>query len=499
MTATGLPSGSGADTVTDPSSAPDHEDPSPATPGAVASSIPTTTEVPAVTVESGSPTVAEPASTVDEGPSPGGSLDQPDTSDVPPIPASDTSASEAAQPVVRRRRASGGTPSNAPRRRRSRLIALQVGTSIVFIALVVGLAWVGYTASRRITAGENLDVRDPNEPNYVAEVKPTPVDLVAFTGPDNRLAAAAVVTAGAGGKGGTVVPIPADVASVGADGQVGVPMGAELDQGGIDQLRTAIGDELTFGFSGADVVSAETLASLANVAGPITIALPDNLTEADPNGGPDQVRYRAGDLTLQPAEVAPFLAFKGQGEPVSNQALRAQSLLEALLNGLKGKDLSSLSSSDSGDGGFVGLLPDLVAGDMVFDQVPLSETLLPDTGWKATVVDSKALPSFVGRVVPFPTSSSPGQRARVRLLNGTSDKEATQRLAPKVVGAGGEIALIGNADSLDEPTSRVEYAIPEAKPAADAIAAALGIKAIRAGSELGSVDVNVIVGKDLAS
>ena len=104
MTATGLPSGSGADTVTDPSSAPDHEDPSPATPGAVASSIPTTTEVPAVTVESGSPTVAEPASTVDEGPSPGGSLDQPDTSDVPPTPASDTSASEAAQPVVRRRR-----------------------------------------------------------------------------------------------------------------------------------------------------------------------------------------------------------------------------------------------------------------------------------------------------------------------------------------------------------------------------------------------------------
>ena len=81
----------------------------------------------------------------------------------------------------------------------------------MFIALVVGLAWVGYTASRRITAGENLDVRDPNEPNYVAEVKPTPVDLVAFTGPDNRLAAAAVVTAGAGGKGGTVVPIPADV------------------------------------------------------------------------------------------------------------------------------------------------------------------------------------------------------------------------------------------------------------------------------------------------
>ena len=58
MTATGLPSGSGADTVTDPSSAPDHEDPSPASPGAVASSIPTTTEVPAVTVESGSPTVA---------------------------------------------------------------------------------------------------------------------------------------------------------------------------------------------------------------------------------------------------------------------------------------------------------------------------------------------------------------------------------------------------------------------------------------------------------
>jgi hypothetical protein len=108
------------------------------------------------------------------------------------------------------------------------------------------------------------------------------------------------------------------------------------------------------------------------------------------------------------------------------------------------------------------------------------------------------MPTFVARTVPFPTAATPGQRARVRLLNGTTNKNAAVLVAPKVVAAGGEISLIGNAESFDQPTTRVEYAVPEARAAAEAIATALGVKATKVAKGAGSVDVDVIVGRDKA-
>ena len=118
------------------------------------------------------------------------------------------------------------------------------------------------------------------------------------------------------------------------------------------------------------------------------------------------------------------------------------------------------------------------------------------TYFTAMVPDSAALPTYVARVVPFPTSATPGQRARVELLNGTTKDDAALLAAPKVVAAGGEISLLGNASSFDVATTTVQYMAPEAKDAADAIAKTLGVSATAATSQSGGIDVRVTIGRD---
>jgi hypothetical protein len=114
-------------------------------------------------------------------------------------------------------------------------------------------------------------------------------------------------------------------------------------------------------------------------------------------------------------------------------------------------------------------------------------------------VDEAAMKSWVPSYVPYPTSAFPGQRASVNVLNGTTNPDAIRAVAPKVVAAGGEISLTGNADSFDIATSTVQYSTPEAKAAAEAIAAELGLTATASTDATESVDVTVVVGKDLSS
>jgi hypothetical protein len=60
------------------------------------------------------------------------------------------------------------------------------------------------------------------------------------------------------------------------------------------------------------------------------------------------------------------------------------------------------------------------------------------------------------------------------------------------------ITAVGNAESFEEPTSRVEYLAEEARASAEAIATELGLTATRGSSDEGGVDVSVVVGLDRA-
>jgi hypothetical protein len=412
---------------------------------------------------------------------------------------------EVVVPVVRRR--TQERQLKETQRRRHRTTGWLLATTVVFLGLLAGLAFVGYRASLKITGGTS-SVTDPAAPGYVAEVQPTPVDLVAITDDEGGLAGAVIVTAGAGGKGGTVIPVPAELVLPSFQGSTDDSLSVAYGTGGIDGLRQRLGAALGFGFTSASEVPAATVDSLAALVGPITIENVDNLSPAknrlqegfqdtEAADGTNEVRYPAGQLTLQPDEVVDFLAFEGEGEPVSNQALRHQAVWTALLAGLDGKDVTEAGGAGSSE--LVELLPDLLAGDVTHDQLPIAEQAVPGTLFRVSVPDQAQLPAFTARTIPAPMAAYPGQRARVRILNGSTAPNATALVAPKVVAAGGMITAVGNADSFEEPTSRVEYLAAEARPAAEAVATALGLTAVESDSVEGGVDVSVVVGRDRAT
>ena len=379
----------------------------------------------------------------------------------------------------------------------------QLATTVVFVALIVGLAFAGYRASRLITGGSAEKVTDPKAPNFVAEVRPTPVDLVAVTAPDNSLAGVLIVSGAS--KGGTVSALPATMSPGPGDDGLYATIGDAFHQGGLDQLRSVLGTGLTFGFTSAEQVSSADLAAIAGLVGPLTVKNVDNLIDSPDRGkiGMDRakeaVKYRAGEVVLEPGDVAGFLAFAGIGESPDRQMLRHLAVWDQLLAGLKGKDLSQLgagSAASSSMSAIGELLTELEGGDISSEAVPLVEEPIPGTYFTAMVPDPAALPAYVARVVPFPTSATPGQRARVELLNGTTKDDAALLAAPKVVAAGGEISLLGNASSFDVATTTVQYMAPEAKDAADAIAKTLGVSATAATSQSGGIDVRVTIGRD---
>ncbi|MCC6184265.1 MAG: hypothetical protein IT194_06335, partial [Microthrixaceae bacterium] len=167
-------------------------------------------------------------------------------------------------PVVRRRRSEA--PSTGGRRGRqgrrsgraggdgSRTVWWQLASTAAFAVLIVALALLGYQASRLITGGGTDKVTDPAAPGYVAEVRPTPVDLVAVTTDDGVLAGVLIVSSAGAKTGGTVSALPA-TASAGPGEKGTFPLLLDdFAAGGLDQLRTSLGVGLTFGFTSAEQI-----------------------------------------------------------------------------------------------------------------------------------------------------------------------------------------------------------------------------------------------------
>lgn len=427
-----------------------------------------------------------------------------------------SSAAPVIRPVVRQR-------SAQKRRKRRKVVVAQAAATGLFVVALVALGWVGWNTALRITGGTASEVTDPDAPGYVAAVKPTGVTLIAFTGepvpvpttsaaegaeadsPSSTpgevpsLATMLLVIERSGGAERTLVPIPANVTLWEFEDSTPDSAANVFASGGIDVLRLRLGADLSFGSTTAVTAPVSMLGDLASAVGPVTIALPDDVLAGE-SAEDATVAYAAGQLTLEPAQVPEFMSTLGLGESESNRALRQQLVWEALLGAAaeQGLELDLPSDDDSVEA--AELLATAADESSRFDLVPMLAVPLnvspPVTLFR---IDQMAMPSWVATEVPFPVSAFPGQRARVELLNGTPDDAVLQTVAPKVVGANGEIAYTGNAESFEVSTSRVEFSNEEARPAAEQIAAALGLSATLDPEAATNVDVVVVVGADQLS
>jgi hypothetical protein len=440
----------------------------------------------------------------------------------------------------------------ARRGRRLRFTAYGV-LLVALSAAIPTLAVVGLGAVLDSRDGEVADpVVDPSEPGYQAVVPPTPTLLVAHADGDGVAGLALLVLAGAERDGGTVVLVPPDT-EVDLPGIGTLTIDASAALSGVDSVLGVTEQLLHLSIDDVVVLDAEGWRRAVEPVGGLTIENPDELTSPD-----GTVVFPAGPLALAPADVGPYLAGRVPGEDPEYPRFRQELVWRAWLDavGAAGAAGTPPGEVDAGLGRFV---PTIAAGVHRVEQLPATAVEVPVAGPAAADpaaddpaaanpaaadpaaddpaaagpvaddpaataedggagesvaagaagegaaaattwvhrVDDDDVAELVNRVVPFPAGADPGDRIRVRVLDGTGDTSRVLPAARTLVTGGAQIVLIGNADRFDYAETVVFHGPDRPADDAEAMAATLGLGTVReAEAQDEDVDVTVVLGAD---
>jgi hypothetical protein len=236
-------------------------------------------------------------------------------------------------------------------------------------------------------------------------------------------------------------------------------------------------------------VDGARLADLVAPFGALTVEVPERVEEVLP-GGRVRVLYEPGANRLEPADISAFLAAKGRANDLARLA-RHQAFWDAWLARIA-DDPRLLRDRSSALGRAVAVL---ARGRWQVRVLPVESVGTLETGDDIYRVDRDELAKVAPEV--FPESRTAGARPRVRILNGTGELELAQRVAQKLVPAGVEVTLTGNADPLGQRATQVVYYDPDERAMAERVRSALGVGVlVRNRTQTDVVDVTVIVGKD---
>ncbi len=379
----------------------------------------------------------------------------------------------------------------AERRTQRRKQAVAVGFGAAIVLLITAIPVLGLVGRNLIENSKDgrilTNVTNPSAPGYEALVNPTPTALVVQTNPDNEVVSATVLALGSGDRGGTVLLVPLDtklrIPASGVD-----RLRTAATYGGPEILRQQIGDLLGIGFADLIQIGDSRWAGLTRPLGGITFDNPDTVTAAD------GTTFSSGTITLQPDQVGPFLAATVDGESDLNRLVRQQLFWRAWLDELKARgDGANLVPGEEGSG--IGrYVRTLARGTHDVNVLAVNDN--PDEG-PPFVIDDEQARLQVAAAVPFPVGSYPGQRTRVRILNGVKAGPVPVGVTEAVVLGDGEITALGNADSFGHDTTTIEYYNQATEVRAKFLRAALGVgKLVFHAQPDPAVDVTVVVGKD---
>src|SRR5690606_3730235 len=138
-------------------------------------------------------------------------------------------------------------------------------------------------------------------------------------------------------------------------------------------------------------------------------------------------------------------------EPDPNRALRAAAVWRAMLDAFDAGVPAVAPFGEEGDPERLAALLEVMATQQAsFGSVPMTPVQLSeDPPITLHRVDTASMGTWVSTHVPFPSAAFPGQFATTAVLDGTGTEGAVRSVAPRVVGAGAQILLSGNADSFD--------------------------------------------------
>ena len=408
----------------------------------------------------------------------------------PPTPlAPPDTAARAARTVP----AGGGWGGDRLLRRR-RLVLAGMAT---LLAGGVALALVGVDLVRNSTAGRYVERAGPDEPGYQAYVVPTPTMALVQRG-DGELTGVALLALESRDDAGTVILVPAATLTRGVqppeDGGTSEPpptMAEVYSDAGAAGVVAAVADLLGVAIPEHLEVDDARWASLVAPVAPVELQLPEPVGE-----------WPAGEVSLAPDDVGPFLAARADDESEVDRINRQADFWTAWLPLVRDAGVDALPGEiDVGIGRFVRGLAESPSSI-----VPLPGEPTGGDGEEpeAYALHGERVSELLARAVPYPVSPTPGRRIRVRLLNGTTDRDLTGAAAEVLVRGGAEITIAGNAPSFGEDETLMLYGSPEHRDQVLWLAAAFGGARVEQGpaaadgsaADDDEVDMTVILGDD---
>jgi hypothetical protein len=324
--------------------------------------------------------------------------------------------------------------------------------------------------------GEVIDpVLDPTAPGYQALVSPSPTMVAIHTDPDGVLVGVVVLAlAGDDVPGGSTLLIPpATLASVPTFGDLTLEYVQTVN--GTDTTVSLTEWVLSMAIDEVVEMDHQTWADLIEPLGGLTITNPDTLT--DPEG---VIRFPAGEITLAPADVGPYLATLEPGENPLNRVLRQELVWTAWYSALR-RAPDSVRFGGELDRGLARFVPTIASGPGRLVTLPLVAASGPPAPGEATVFipNDEAITALIPVIVPFPAGARPGDRPLVRVLDGSGRIEIITPAVRRVAIGGGQVVMVGNADAFDVAETQLLFADPALGDFARSVADALGVGSVQ--------------------
>ena len=365
------------------------------------------------------------------------------------------------------------------------------GFPLVVLAVIVWSTVLLLDGLRTILDSEEGRTRqaitDPAAPGFEAFVEQTWSMLIVTEDEAGGLAQVAVVAvADRESGGGTVMLIPPELVATGCP-----TGGCRLDDvyrdGGVEALHAVVARRLEVEFTDVTLLTPPRWATLVGPVDPIPVEVEHDLIESGPDGT-TVIRFPAGEALVAAQDVVAFMAFPDEGadqDRLQRQGVIWRSWLAQVRIG--GNTAANLPGIDLP---VVEVAAALAAGP----------TVVVDSLWSyfggELLVDPARLEQRILDMFPFPIPLQPGQRATVRLLNGTGDPSFDTPTREAVRRAGADVIVVGNFRNDHVIQTRVVYRDPEMAEKATALAAALGSRVIHDDMVSPVADLTVLVGKD---
>ena len=362
--------------------------------------------------------------------------------------------------------------------------------AIPFLVVILGLLALLLVRDATTAILESADgefeevVLDPLAPGYETYVTSTPTHLMIIENRDQEFVSAALLSLFVNEIGGTAVILPGELLIASE-----TSIEEAYNQGTIENFLTALGSYLWIGFEGFSIINEDNIENYSLSVGPLTVSSPDPLRKFE-NGEPVVV-YEAGEILLESSRVFEYLTWENESESAYNRWLRHKNFWENWILSIEAEKLLTSGDLQKTDG-LQRILGGISSGEFVMQNLDLLE-FSEETEYLS--VNEGFLASLILEMIPFPISPSSGERATVKIVDGVGGLDIPNIYVPRLVGAGAEIKVIGNADQFGVSETIVTYYDEADYDFADAFSNVL------AGSVIvfeplpeSAVDISVVIG-----